>query len=101
MSKNKPIQYQFIGIILVVLFAGILAGHFIFPKKAIKEEIQIEDVLGKEMSIRKPLTNEITGSDYYSLNCETLYYTDITIGGELLIKDSYVKVSEGHEKAVL
>ena len=34
------------------------------------------------------------------MDCKTLYYTDIEIGGTL-IKDSFIKVSDGNEKVVL
>lgn len=44
-----------------------------------------------------PYSYEISSSGEYTLNCRTHYYFGAVIGGNL-IKESYIKAYEGHER---
>jgi len=96
---------NFIGYLFLGLFIGFLLGHYFYPKTIIKEVVsdkqtQSIDILGKSISITKPSTNKITKSNKYALDCKSVYYTNINIGGEI-IEDSYIKIAEGHEDTIL
>ncbi|MFC1655283.1 hypothetical protein ACFL3C_00250 [Patescibacteria group bacterium] len=56
--------------------------------------------MGEKVEIEKPKENKILSQEQYSLSCKTHYYTDITIGGDI-IEESYIKISEGHENATI
>jgi len=44
--------------------------------------------------IVKPIENKITKNGEYALDCKSKYYTTSMIGGDGLVKDSYIKISE-------
>lgn len=48
--------------------------------------------------IVKPIENKITKSWEYALDCKSKYYTTSMIGGDGLVKDSYIEISEWHEQ---
>lgn len=52
----------------------------------------------KTIPIVKPIENRITKSWEYALDCKSKYYTASMIGGDGLVKDSYIKISEWHEQ---
>lgn len=54
----------------------------------------------QKIAIQKPIENKITKQNEYFLDCKTKYFTGITIGGSI-IKESYIKISEGHERDTL
>jgi len=53
-----------------------------------------------EINIDTPIKNVITGLGYYILECSTIKYTNITVGGSI-IPESSIKISDGHEKQIL
>lgn len=53
--------------------------------------------VNQQINIVKPLENKITLRNSYKLDCKTKYYTAATIGGNI-IKESTIKISEGHER---
>ena len=88
MKKIK--EYK--GIIIVVL---VILGILIYlnqNQKAQEEQIEIK--------IQTPPVNKITSQGQYSLDCSSLKYTAINIGG-FLIPESTINISDGHEKQVL
>ena len=56
-------------------------------------------ILNQKIEVLPALFN-ITKSNYYSLDCKSNYYTDITIAGSI-IPESSILVSQGSEKQVL
>jgi hypothetical protein len=48
--------------------------------------------------IVKPIENKITKNGEYALDCKSKYYTTSMIGGDGLVNDSYIEVSEWHEQ---
>jgi hypothetical protein len=112
-SIHVSVLVAVVGFISVVSgFVGVILGQGFYSEVGVEEvlvesganeskEPKLEDILGLQMPIVKPWENPIAKSGYYSLDCETKYYTDITIGGPLLIADSYIKIGEGHEDVVL
>lgn len=56
--------------------------------------------IGEEISITKPAENPISKEWKYALDCSTKYYTNTNIWGEI-VKESYIKTSEWHERNTL
>lgn len=59
-----------------------------------------KNTLDKEIKITKPTETNILRQGKFALDCQTKYYTTSTIGWEI-IKNSYIKTSEGHERNTL
>lgn len=85
MEKIK--EYK--GIIIVVL---VVLGISIYLNQNKNEQIEIK--------IETPTINKITSQGQYSLDCSTVKYTTINVGGSL-IPESSINISDGHEKQVL
>lgn len=89
-----------------IIIAAIIIGVLLMIIQSIKQElienqiITLDDIIEKNWIIKKPLTNKITKSQDYALDCKTNYYTAITFGGDF-IKDSSIRISEGQDRAVL
>ena len=56
--------------------------------------------VNQEISVKKPPESKITKRGNYSLDCKTHYYTSAVIGGSI-INQTYIKISEGHERDTL
>lgn len=57
-------------------------------------------VFDNRISIVKPPEQPITQKGSYALDCSTKYYSNIAIGGNL-IPETFIKISEGHERDTL
>lgn len=85
MEKIK--EYK--GIIIVTFFLVVL---FILFNRVQKSEVTIK--------LDEPIINQITAQGNYSLNCSSVKYTDISIGG-VLIPESTISIYNGTESQVL
>ena len=64
-------------------------------------KVGLEQILDQELSLTIPAALfPITKTQKYALDCRGNYYSDFTIGGELLSTTS-VKIATSHEKQVL
>lgn len=77
----------------LILFVGFFVGYKI-------NNLNLNNILDKEIAIPLILGTQIKGIGNYSLDCKTNYYTAILTGG-FLIKDPNISISKGSEKQVL
>jgi hypothetical protein len=88
----------------VILFSSIILGGFYYAKEeSITKNNSVENSKidnDIEVKIEKLISNRITSQGEYSLNCSSVKYTAINIGGSI-ITESSINISKGNEKQVL
>lgn len=88
--KKNILKLITLAILVVVATMFILDG----------KNIKLSNILDKKIGLPKLVETTISKSGRYSLDCQTTHYSAIVTGGSL-IKEPYVKISEGNEKQVL
>jgi hypothetical protein len=81
------------------LFAAVIVGITSFFINS-NQDIKLHNILEKKIVIPKIVESKIHKTGRYKLDCQTTHYSAMLTGG-FLIDESYVKISEGHEKEVL
>ena len=84
----------------VIILVALTVGATVFVLNGNSKDIKLTNVLDKEIGLPKITESKITKTGSYGLDCQTTHYSAIVTGG-FLIDESYVKISEGHEKQVL
>jgi len=86
--------------IKVLILVALTAGVTVFILNNNNQGIKLSNILEKEIVLPKLTESKISKIGRYGLDCQTTHYSAILTGG-FLIDESYVKISEGHEKQVL